>query len=69
MIGILKCDVLVLPAASKPNMSRRISLDPKILFIILEIEPPILSLAYDPPVDALLLLYAANDRVWNAHRR
>lgn len=32
--------VLVLPAASRPSIRRRISLDPKILAIILEIEPP-----------------------------
>lgn len=35
--------VLVFPAASRPSMSRRISLDPKILFIILDIWPPIVS--------------------------
>lgn len=35
--------ILVLPAASSPSMSRRISLDPKILFIILDIWPPIVS--------------------------
>ena len=36
-------DVLVFPAASSPSISRRISLDPKILFIILEIEAPIVA--------------------------
>jgi hypothetical protein len=35
--------VLVLPAASNPNMSRRISLDPKILSRSLDTLPPILS--------------------------
>ena len=34
-------DSLVFPAASKPSMSRRISLDPKILPMIFETEPPI----------------------------
>ena len=34
-------DVLVFPAASSPSISRRISLDPKILFIIFDIEAPI----------------------------
>jgi hypothetical protein len=33
--------VLVLPAASSPSISNLISLDPKILFIILDIDPPI----------------------------
>ena len=33
--------VLVFPAASSPNMSNRISFDPKILPIILDICPPI----------------------------
>lgn len=33
-------DVLVLPAASSPSMSRRISRDPKILPMILETWPP-----------------------------
>ncbi len=32
--------ILVFPAASNPSMSRRISLDPKILPIILDIWPP-----------------------------
>lgn len=35
--------VLVLPAASRPSISSRISLDPKILPIIFEIEPPMMS--------------------------
>ena len=35
-------DVLVFPAASSPSMRRRISLDPKILPIILETCPPML---------------------------
>ena len=35
-------DVLVLPAASSPSMSKRISLDPKILPIILDMEPPMM---------------------------
>lgn len=34
-------NILVFPAASKPSMSRRISLDPKILPMIFETEPPI----------------------------
>lgn len=34
---------LVFPAASKPSMSRRISRDPKILPMIFETEPPIVS--------------------------
>ena len=41
------CDLLVFPAASRPNMSRRISFDPKILPIILETWPPMVgSYAY-----------------------
>ena len=42
-------DSLVFPAASKPSMSRRISLDPKILPMIFETEPPIAVglIAYD----------------------
>lgn len=36
-------DVLVFPAASRPNMSRRISLDPKILPMIFDTCPPILA--------------------------
>jgi hypothetical protein len=36
--------VLVFPAASRPNMRSRISLDPKILFIIFDIDAPILSI-------------------------
>lgn len=35
-------DVLVFPAASSPSMRRRISLDPKILPMILETCPPML---------------------------
>ena len=35
--------LLVLPAASKPSISNRISFDPKILLIILEICPPIFA--------------------------
>ena len=35
--------VLVFPAASRPSINRRISLDPKILPIIFEIEPPMMS--------------------------
>lgn len=35
-------NVLVLPAASRPSMSRRISREPKILPIILEIWLPML---------------------------
>jgi hypothetical protein len=34
--------VLVFPAASKPSINRRISFDPKTLFIIFDIDPPIL---------------------------
>jgi tRNA threonylcarbamoyladenosine modification (KEOPS) complex Pcc1 subunit len=36
-------DVLVFPAASRPSIRSRISLDPKILFIILDIDAPIVS--------------------------
>ena len=36
--------ILVFPAASSPSMSRRISLDPKILPIIFDIWPPIMLL-------------------------
>ena len=36
-----KVYVLVLPAASSPSINSLISLDPKILFIILDIDPPI----------------------------
>ncbi len=42
-------DVLVLPAASSPSMSNRISFDPKILLMILEMFPPILSVFYELP--------------------
>ena len=35
-------DILVFPAASRPSISSRISLDPKILPIIFDIDPPIL---------------------------
>ena len=35
--------VLVLPAASRPSISNRISFDPKILAIIFDIEAPIVS--------------------------
>lgn len=35
--------VLVFPAASRPSIKSRISLDPKILFIIFDIEAPMLS--------------------------
>jgi hypothetical protein len=35
--------VLVFPAASRPSIKSRISLDPKILFIIFDIDAPILS--------------------------
>lgn len=35
--------ILVLPAASRPSINSRISFDPKILAMALEIEPPILS--------------------------
>ena len=37
--------LLVLPAASSPSMSRRISLEPKSLPMIFETEPPILVLS------------------------
>ena len=43
---------LVFPAASKPSMSRRISLDPKILPMIFETEPPIV---------VMLIAYAYSD--------
>lgn len=36
-------DLLVFPAASSPNISSRISFDPKILPIILDICPPMLA--------------------------
>ena len=36
-----EADVLVLPAASKPSISRRISFDPNILPITFDICPPI----------------------------
>jgi hypothetical protein len=36
-------DLLVFPAASRPNISSRISFDPKILPIILDICPPMLA--------------------------
>lgn len=45
--------ILVLPAASSPSINRRISLDPKILFIIFEMEPPISAVVYGSPVDAM----------------
>jgi len=49
----LASNVLVLPAASSPSISRRISLDPKILFIILDIEAPMaavfpVEVCYEP---------------------
>lgn len=40
----MEAGVLVFPAASRPSIKSRISLDPKILFIILDIEAPILLL-------------------------
>ena len=39
-------NVLVLPAASKPSINNLISLDPKILFIILDIDAPIVSVYF-----------------------
>lgn len=42
MIGDIG-DILVFPAASRPSINSRISLDPKILAIILDIDAPILS--------------------------
>lgn len=41
--GVSQCNLLVLPAASSPSISNRISLDPKTLAIILEIPPPIVD--------------------------
>lgn len=38
-------DILVFPAASKPSISSLISLLPKILPIILEMEPPIVAVS------------------------
>lgn len=35
--------ILVFPAASRPSINRRISLDPKTLAIILDIEAPMMS--------------------------
>jgi hypothetical protein len=40
---IRRSDILVFPAASRPSISSRISLDPKILAIIFDIDAPILS--------------------------
>lgn len=37
-----RCYLLVLPAASNPSISKRISLEPKSLPMIFETEPPIL---------------------------
>lgn len=37
------CSLLVLPAASSPNIKRRISFDPKILFMSLEMFPPMFA--------------------------
>lgn len=47
-ISLLACvlspiDLLVFPAASRPSMRMRISLDPKILPINLDTEPPIVN--------------------------
>lgn len=39
----MRRDLLVLPAASSPNISSRISFEPKILPIILDICPPMLA--------------------------
>jgi hypothetical protein len=44
---ISRAHVLVLPAASRPSIRSRISLDPKILFIIFDIEAPIVTVALD----------------------
>jgi hypothetical protein len=53
--GMEAC-VLVFPAASRPNIKSRISLDPKILFIILDIDAPILSVCcYLHPIAVLRL--------------
>ena len=41
--GLYDADVLVFPAASSPSMSSRISFDPKILAIILDICPPMVT--------------------------
>lgn len=48
---------LVFPAASKPSMSRRISLDPKILPMIFETEPPmiVMLVPYDYSDSSLLV--------------
>lgn len=48
-------DVLVFPAASSPSMRIRISFVPKTLFIIFDIDPPILGTVYGSPVDAIRL--------------
>ena len=40
-VKLIQCILLVLPAASSPSISSRISFDPKILFIIFEMDPPI----------------------------
>lgn len=45
--------ILVLPAASSPSINNRISLDPKILFIIFEMEPPMAPVVYGSPADAI----------------
>lgn len=45
--------ILVLPAASSPSINSRISFDPKILFIIFEIEPPIAPVACGAPAETI----------------
>lgn len=45
--------ILVFPAASSPSIKSRISFDPKTLFIILEMDPPMLTMLHDSLVVAL----------------
>ena len=54
--------ILVLPAASSPSISNRISFDPKILAIIFEIEPPMAPIVYGTPVKAVASVLAVPDR-------
>ena len=37
--------ILVFPAASSPSINKRISFDPKILFITFDIDPPMITVS------------------------
>ena len=58
---------LVFPAASNPSISRRISLDPKILSRIFDIPPPMVSGVIEPWAQQLAYVDVFGGRVvWRA---